>query len=101
MPTPSLVTLDELDALVGPAPAELAPWVVQACALADVPALDDQVIADLAAEHDPAGPVASIAGALAAMRIRHRGDRVTQALLAAIEHRHLPDVLDETASRKR
>lgn len=97
MPAPELVTLDELDALLGPSTAELAPWVATTCALADVPTLDDHVVADVAAETHPAGPMAAIAGALEALRLRHRGDRVTQALLAAIEHQHLPALLGQRA----
>jgi hypothetical protein len=49
---------------------------------------------EIASETDERGPLASIAGLLEALRVRHSGDDTTLAILAAVEHYHLPILID-------
>ena len=60
----------------------------------DMTALDIDELLEIAAESDERGPLATIHGMLEALRVRHSGDDTTLAALAAIEHYHLPMLLD-------
>lgn len=62
--------------------------------VASLPALDIDELLEIAAESDERGPLATIHGMLEALRVRHMGDDTTLAALAAIEHYHLPTLLD-------
>jgi hypothetical protein len=81
----TLVTLEELDAALTVVPLKL-------------PALDADIDADtlleIAAEADERGPLATIKGLLEGLRVRHAGD-TTLAVLAALEHYHLPMLLGD------
>lgn len=95
--TQSPCTLDELDALLDSCgTAEPMPtWLAAACGRAELPDLSDADLCDIAAERDDRGTVTTLAGLLQALRMRHGGDRVTLAMLAALEGYHLPALRDE------
>lgn len=69
-------------------------WLIR---LADEGAVDGSLddLLDAAAERDPRGPAATVEGLIEALRVRHAADNVTLAMLAALQHMHLPDLLDE------
>ena len=75
------ITIEELDAVLTAAPIKL-------------PALDAGIdideLLEIASEADERGPLAAIKGLLEGLRVRHGDDDVTLAVLAAIEHYHLP-----------
>ena len=48
----------------------------------------------IAAESDERGPLEAIRGLLEALRVRHEVDDTTLAILAAVEHFHLPALLE-------
>jgi hypothetical protein len=56
--------------------------------------LDLDELLEIAAEFDERGPLATIKGLLEGLRVRHQGDDTTLAILAAVEHYHLPMLLD-------
>ena len=62
--------------------------------VATLPALDIDELLEIASEHDERGPLATIRGMLEALRMRHSSDDTTLAALAAIEHYHLPMLVD-------
>ena len=63
--------------------------------VATLPALDIDELLEIAGESDERGPLATIHGMLEALRVRHHGDDTTLAALAAIEHYHLPALIDD------
>ncbi len=79
------ITIEELDAVLIAAPIKL-------------PALDASIdkdaLLELAAETDERGPLATIKGLLEGLRVRHTDD-MTTSILAAVEHYHLPMLLDD------
>lgn len=94
------VTLAELNALLdASAPARPPRWLADLCRIGDVRDLDDAELCELASESDPRGPQATLAGLLQSLRIRHARDRVTLAVLAAVEHYHLPALIDALGGR--
>lgn len=86
---PALVSLDELNAVLGTTrdrhTVKLPPL-----GLSD----DLDELLDIAAEEDERGPLAAITGLLAGLRVRHSDNDTTLAVLAALEHYHLPALLD-------
>lgn len=87
-------TLDELDALLSAAsPADDRPaWLRAVCALGDVTELEDHELVDIASEADERGAVQTAAGLIEALRVRHAHDRVTLAILAALDGYRIPSV---------
>ena len=83
------MTVEQLDAVLA------APRT----ATIKLPALDAGIDMDamleIAAETDERGPLATIKGLLEGLRVRHIDDDTTTAILAAIEHCHLPALLDD------
>jgi hypothetical protein len=56
--------------------------------------MDLDEVLEIAAEADERGTLATITGLMQALRVRHAGDDTTGAILAAIEHLHLPALID-------
>ena len=56
--------------------------------------MDMETMLEAASEMDERGPLASIAGLLGELRLRHASDDTTLAILAAVEHYHLPMLID-------
>ena len=90
MNSQDLITLDELDALMGPTVTAASGWVAATCRACDVEGLSDMQVAELAAEVSPDGVRATVTQLFTALRLRHADDRVTLATLAALEGYHLP-----------
>jgi hypothetical protein len=93
-------TTDELDALLAQPttaqPTEPPPeWLRSLCTRGDMLDLDDDDLCEIAAECDPRGIQATIAGLIEAVRVRHAADRVTLAMLAALHEYHMPRLVDE------
>lgn len=80
------LTLDALDAALTATPVTLP--VLDA-------SMDLDELLEIAAETDERGPLATIKGLLEGLRMRHAGDDATLAVLAAVEHYHLPMLLDD------
>jgi len=83
MTTPA--TLQDLDAM-------LSTQTVTLPALTADMDLDE--LLEIAAETDERGPLETITGLLQALRVRHGDDDTTTSILAAIEHLHLPSLID-------
>lgn len=83
------VTLADPDAILDAAPR---------VPVRSLPALDQSMDIDerleIASESDKRGPLATIKGLLEALRVRHGDDDTTCAILAAVEHYHMPMLLD-------
>lgn len=92
MKQPNLVTLAELDAILS-TPAR--PALADVCRAINEGALSDADLCELASETDLRGPAATLAGLLEGLRIRHAGDRATLAVLAAVEHYHVPQCMGD------
>lgn len=91
----NMITAHELDAILAePVTPALPQWLAASIASADVQGLSEPELCELAGERDERGPSATIAGLIEALRVRHAGDRVTLAMLAALELQHLPDLRD-------
>ncbi len=69
------------------------PWHLRALP-ALTASLDLDELLEIAAETDERGPLAKITGLLQALRMRHGDDDTTTSILAAIEHLHLPTLID-------
>ncbi len=83
------VSLADLDAALGVTAG------IPAFALPDLtPDIDLDELLEIAAETDERGPMATLCGLLEALRVRHAGDDTTTSVLAAIEHLHLPSLVD-------
>jgi hypothetical protein len=84
------VTIEELDAALNVAAVERV----------KLPTLDADIdldeLLEIAAETDERSPLATIKALLEELRVRHQGDDATLAALAAVEHYHLPMLLDDT-----
>lgn len=93
MTTPT-TTADELDAILADHAPDRPDWLSTLVAEADLNGLDDDDLIDLASERDERGPSATINGLFEALRVRHADDRVTLAMLAALQLQHLPDLRD-------
>lgn len=97
------VTDAELDAVFsGPCAPSIkrSAWVnrVAAGAASD---LADKALCELASEEDPGGPLASINGLLEGLSLRYAEDSATLAVVAAIQHFHLLNLLDDHAAELR
>ena len=91
------VTWDDLDAILNTPTHETQrpEWLAAICTGGTLPDLDYADLLEVASEIDPAGLEATITGMLDALRLRHAGDRVTLAMLAALQDYHLPMLRDE------
>ena len=82
----SPLSIEELDAVLTAAPIKLPALNAD---------MDLDELLEIAAETDERGPLATIKGLLEGLRVRHLGDDMTTSSLAAIEHYHLPMLLDD------
>ena len=57
--------------------------------------IDMDAMLEIAAETDERGPLATIKGLLEGLRVRHIDDDMRTSILAAVEHYHLPMLLDD------
>jgi hypothetical protein len=94
-------TLDELDALLGTDASDMTAspaWLRAACVLGDVHDLRGEELCELSAERDERGTSVTVAGLIEGLRVRHAGDRVTLAMLAALQDYHMPGLRDDARS---
>lgn len=80
------LTLSDLDAILDSPAVALPPLT---------PGMDLDELLEIAAETDERGPMATICGLLEALRMRHAGDDTTTSVLAALQHYHLPMLVDQ------
>src|SRR5437667_464608 len=92
--TTAAITADELENLLRGLDAGSDPPSRWIGALPGGLDLDDDDLCEVASEIDPRGPLASIVGLLEGLRLRHAGCRATVAVLTAIEHYHLPRLVE-------
>lgn len=98
------VSMDELlDALLTDAPAAspAAPkpaWLTELTQRAQVPGMEAAELCEIAAEVDPRGRASTVAGMFEGLALRCRDDATALAMLAALQHYHLPMLL-ESAGR--
>ena len=94
------VSMDELlDALLTDAPsaAPAAPkprWLTELTQRAQVPGMDTAELCEIAAEVDPRGRASTVAGLFEGLALRCQHDDTALAMLAALQHYHLPVMLD-------
>jgi len=75
-------------------PHRRSAWVNRVSAGA-APDLTDKDLCELATELNPAGTLATINGLLEGLALRYADDSATLAAVIAIQHYHLPNLLDE------
>lgn len=70
-----------------------SPWVDR-LTVGATPTLSLRDLCELATEHNPAGPLATIQDLIAGLMLRHADDDVTTSALSAIAHYHLPNYVE-------